>query len=156
MIKILDHENPTIAEQIFAVFQVSYAVEAKLLNAENFPPLSRTIAQFLASDTSFFGFYQDEKVVAVIEIEPFPSTFHICSLVVDPHYFRQGIAKKLINFTLKLLEGNTITVETGLANKPAIVLYESFGFKEVKQFDTSYGIRKIRFVLEKAYINNNT
>lgn len=155
MIKILDHENPEIAEQIFAVFQVSYAVEAKLLKVDNFPPLNRTIGQFLASDTSFFGFYLDDKVVAVIEIEPFPSRFHICSLVVDPLYFRQGIAKKLINFIFKLLEGNAITVETGLANRPAIELYESFGFKEVKQYDTAYGVRKIRFLLEKATINND-
>lgn len=150
MINILDHEKNDVAEQIHTVFQVSYAVEAKLLNAKDFPPLKRTTANFLESKTSFFGYSQDDKIVAVIEIEPFPSAFHICSLVVDPHYFRQGIAKKLINFTFNLLEGNSITVETGLANKPAVELYKSFGFKEVKQYDTSQGIRKIRFIREKV------
>jgi ribosomal protein S18 acetylase RimI-like enzyme len=51
---------------------------------------------------------------------------------------------------LKLLAGNRMTVETGLDNKPAIALYESFGFKEVKQYDTDHGIRKIRFETENA------
>ena len=150
MIKILDHENYSVAEKIYGVFQVSYAVEADLLGAKNFPPLKRSAANLSQSKTSFFGFYRDEKVIAVIEIEPFPSVFHICSLVVDPTYFRQGIASKLIDFILKLLAGNRITVETGLANKPAIALYQSFGVKEVKQYDTDHGVRKICFETENA------
>ena len=150
MIKILDHEDYAVAEKIYRVFQVSYAVEADLLGAKNFPPLKRSVADLSQSNTSFFGFHKDEKVIAVIEIEPFPSVFHICSLVVDPPYFRQGIASKLIDFMLKLLAGNRMTVETGLDNKPAIALYESFGFKEVKQYYTDHGIRKIRFETENA------
>ena len=150
MVRILDHENQQIAETMHRIFQVSYAVEARLLDAKDFPPLKRTVKDLMKSATSFFGFYQGEKVIAIIEIEPFPSVFHICSLVVDPQYFRQGIAKNLLNFTFKLLEGNRITVETGLANRPAIALYESFGFKEVKQYETDHGIRKIRFQLENA------
>ena len=150
MVRILDHENQQIAETMHRIFQVSYAVEARLLDAKDFPPLKRTVNDLMKSATSFFGFYQGEKVIAIIEIEPFPSVFHICSLVVDPQYFRQGIAKNLLNFTFKLLEGNRITVETGLANRPAIALYESFGFKEVKQYETDHGIRKIRFQLENA------
>ena len=35
-------------------------------------------------------------------------------------------------------------VETGVENEPAILLYKKFGFKEVKQWDTDHGIRKIR------------
>ena len=150
MINILDHENQQIAEKMHRIFQVSYAVEARLLDAKDFPPLKRTVNDLMESDTSFFGYWQNEILAAVIEIEPFPSVFHICSLVVDPQYFRQGIAKNLINFTFKLLAGNRITVETGLANRPAIALYESFGFKEVKQYETDHGIRKIRFQLENA------
>lgn len=150
MVRILDHENQQIAETMHRIFQVSYAVEARLLDAKDFPPLKRTVNDLMESDTSFFGYWQNEILAAVIEIEPFPSVFHICSLVVDPQYFRQGIAKNLINFTFKLLAGNRITVETGLANRPAIALYESFGFKEVKQYETDHGIRKIRFEMENA------
>lgn len=149
MINILDQEKHEIAEQIFTVFQESYAVEARLLGAKDFPPLKRSIRDLMECETSFFGFWIQKKLVGVIEIHAEVASFHIQSLVVHPTYFRQGIAGKLINFMLKLLPGNTITVETGLANEPATMLYKKFGFKEVKQYDTDYGIRKIRFALEK-------
>jgi hypothetical protein len=38
-------------------------------------------------------------------------------------------------------------VETGLANGPATALYQAFGFKVVRQWDTDHGVRKIRFRL---------
>jgi len=149
MIKILDQESRSISEKIHAVFQVSYAVEAELLGAVDFPPLKRTVPDFMESGTSFFGFWQGEQLAAVVEIEPNLRAFHICSMVVQPIYFRQGIASKLIVYILDLFEGNTITVETGLANGPAKKLYESFGFKETGQYDTDNGIRKIKFILER-------
>ena len=151
MIKILDHENVVISEKIHYIFQVSYSVEAQLLGATDFPPLKRTVTNFIKSDTSFFGFWQGEKLVAVIEIEPNMVGFHINSLVVDPNYFRRGIGRQLMTYILKLLDGGNVTVETGLANIPATRLYESFGFKEVKQYVTDHGIRKIRLELIRVY-----
>ncbi len=49
--------------------------------------------------------------------------------------------------TFTLVESNLIVVETGVKNKPAIKLYEQFGFKETKQWDTDHGVRKVK--LEK-------
>ena len=51
------------------------------------------------------------------------------SLVVDPNYFRRGIASKLIDFVLNHYEVNMFTVETGKDNGPARKLYEGFGFE---------------------------
>jgi GNAT superfamily N-acetyltransferase len=155
MIKILDQQEDTIAEKTHQVFQASYAVEAELLEAKDFPPLKRTIIDYKNSDTSFFGHWIGKELTAVIEIEPSPNTFHICSLVVHPTYFRRGIASELVTFIFKLLVGNKITVETGVANIPAIALYKSFGFKEIDQYDTDHGIRKIRLAIEKATLNTN-
>ncbi len=150
MIKLLDQEASADAEKIYDIFQVSYAVEADLLGATDFPPLKRSVVDFMKSNTSFFGFWQGEHLAAVLEIEPQPTAFHICSLVVDPDYFRQGIASKLIDHILDLFEGNPITVETGLANEPAKKLYEFFGFKENGQYDTDHGIRKIKFIHKRG------
>ena len=36
-------------------------------------------------------------------------------------------------------------VETGVDNEPVIKLYKKLGFKEVKQWDTDFGIRKVLF-----------
>ncbi len=156
MINILDQQEDTIAEKIYHVFQASYAVEAELLGVKDFPPLKRTIIDYKNSDTSFFGHWIGKELTAAIEIEPSPSAFHICSLVVHPKYFRRGIGSELITFIFKLFIGNKITVETGLENIPAIALYKSFGFKEIDQYDTDHGIRKTRLTIEKATLNSNS
>ena len=46
---------------------------------------------------------------------------------------------------LNFYNSNIFMVETGVENEPASLLYKKMGFKEVKQWDTIYGIRKIRF-----------
>jgi ribosomal protein S18 acetylase RimI-like enzyme len=156
MISILDPQDDTIAKKMHPVFQASYTVEAALLEAKDFPPLKRTIADFKNSDTSFFGYSIGKELAAVIEIEPSPSAFHICSLVVHPNYFRRGIGSELIAFIFNLFIDNKITVETGLVNLPAIALYKNFGFKEVGQYDTDHGIRKIQLAIEKATLTTNS
>ena len=47
MIKKLDHTNQAIATKMRIVFQESYAIEAKLLNAINFPPLQRPLQSYI-------------------------------------------------------------------------------------------------------------
>ena len=150
MIKKLQHNNLKIAANIRSVFQVSYAVEAKLLNAIDFPPLKRPLESFLNSTTEFFGFWKNEELAAVIEINSNKNHVHINSLVVAPKFFRQGIAKKLMEFVLTTYNSNLFTVETGVKNEPATSLYKKFNFKEIKQWETDHGVRKIRFEFIKS------
>ena len=147
MIKKLDHTNQAIATKMRIVFQESYAIEAKLLNAINFPPLQRPLESYIKSTTTFFGYHIKDKIVGIIEVSPKEKTTHINSLVVSPHFFRQGIGRNLIDYTLQNFSSKIFTVETGLENIPASKLYTSFHFKEVKQWDTDHGVRKIRFKL---------
>lgn len=148
MILKLDHTIKRTAELIRSVFQASYAVEAKLLNAENFPPLHRKLNEFVESDSSFYGQYNEEILVAVIEIRERDDSIHIQSLVVDPNYFRQGIASTLLQYIFDTYRAKRFTVETGLANEPAKKLYERFGFAKTKEWDTDHGVRKIAFELK--------
>lgn len=145
MIKQLNNKDAIIAKKIREVFQVSYVIEAKLLNAKIFPPLNRTLDDFTKSETQFYGYWKNEALAAVIEIRYNQNSTLIQSLVVDPIFFRQGIAGKLINFVFENYNSKIFNVETGLANLPAIKLYERYGFVEIKQYDTDIGIRKIRF-----------
>ena len=149
MIKKLDHTNLAIATKMSAIFQVSYAVEAKLLNAVNFPPLQRPLQSYIESTTTFFGYHIKDEIVGIIEVSPKEKTTHINSLVVSPHFFRQGIGRQLMKYVLKNFSSKIFTVETGLENIPASKLYTSFHFKEVKQWDTDHGVRKIRFKLSR-------
>ena len=145
MIKKLQHTNLEIAREMRAIFQVSYAVEAQLLNAINFPPLQRPLKNYVESNTTFFGYHIKDEIVAIIEVSSKEQTTHINSLVVSPKFFRQGVAKQLMEFVLTNFDSEIFTVETGLKNIPASKLYTSFHFKEVRQWDTDHGVRKIRF-----------
>jgi len=147
MIKKLDHTNLAIATKMRIVFQESYAVEAKLLNAVNFPPLQRPLESYIEKYYYFFWIPYKDEIVGIIEVSPKEKTTHINSLVVSPHFFRQGIGRQLIQYVLKHFSSKIFTVETGLENIPASKLYTSFHFKEVKQWDTDHGVRKIRFEL---------
>ena len=145
MIEKLQHHTIEISNQIHSVFQLSYAVEAKLLDAIDFPPLKRPLESYQNSDTIFYGYLEGTELAGVIEINPTDKYIEIDSLVILPKFFRQGIAKKLLTFVFERFETTLFIVETGVNNKPATQLYKKLGFKETKQWDTDFGIRKVRF-----------
>lgn len=145
MIKKLQNDAIEIARQIHSVFQLSYAVEAELLGAKDFPPLKRPLESFLKSGTDFYGYFENNEIAGVIEIEHTNKHLDINSLVVKPSFFRRGIGRTLIEFTFNHFDSNLFSVETGAQNKPATALYKKLGFKEIKQWDTDFGVRKIRF-----------
>jgi ribosomal protein S18 acetylase RimI-like enzyme len=149
MISKLDNNKKEVSENIHIVFQASYKVEAEILNAVDFPPLNRSVSNFIDSNTEFFGFYSDENLAGIIEIKSEQKSTHIQSLVVHPNYFREGIASKLMKLVLGEFNSKIFTVETGLENIPAISLYKNFGFKETKQWDTNHRIRKIELKLNR-------
>ena len=55
MIIKINNKNKEIANKIRDVFQASYAVEAKLIKAVDFPPLKRTVSQFINSHSKFYA-----------------------------------------------------------------------------------------------------
>jgi len=144
IIKINNKKNK-IAKEIQAIFRVAYTVEASILKVVDFPPLKRTVSQFLNSHSEFYAYYLIKNIVGVIEIERSEDLTHIRSLVVSPKYFRTGIGSKLVQFILDTFKSRIFTVETGLNNHPAIKLYKRFGFQEQDQWDTNHGVRKVRF-----------
>ena len=145
MIEKLDHKNEAVARLLHALFQASYRIEAKLLKATVFPPLNRTLDEYVHSDTEFFGVSRADKLVAAVEVRKLDKLIHIQSLVVQPEYFRQGLGRQLMRFVLDNFETEAFIVETGVDNKPATNLYLQIGFEEQEQWDTEVGIRKVRF-----------
>jgi hypothetical protein len=90
IIKINNKKNK-IAEEIRAIFQASYAVEAKMLKANDFPPLKRTVSQFMKSDSEFYPFYLIENIAGVIEIDNNEDLTHIQSLVFIQNILETGL-----------------------------------------------------------------
>ena len=111
----------------------------------DFPPLSRPLDEFYNCPNDFIGYYEDYKLVAVVEMKNEVSSMHIQSLVVDPNYFRKGIARKLISFVLDHYDTLEFTVETGRDNAPARKLYEGFDFILEKSYTATEKIIKVRY-----------
>jgi len=120
-------------------------VEADLLNATDFPPLSRQLDEFLNSNTEFYGLFKGSETVAIVELKSDETNTDIHSLVVHPDHFRQGLGRELMQFVFSTFDSESFTVETGLENEPATKLYKQLGFVEQEQWDTPFGIRKISF-----------
>ena len=144
MVERLKNNDIETAINIREVFQLSYAIEAKILNAINFPPLQRPLEDYINSTNVFFGFFKNQELAGAIEIHHNDIATYIDSLVVNTKYFKQGIASKLLEFVFNTSDSEQFFVETGLKNKPAIQLYLKFGFKEIKQWDTDHGVRKMK------------
>lgn len=145
MIQLLQNNNLETANQILSVFQKSYAVEAALLEATDFPPLKRPIESYLKSENEFFGYFENDDLAGVVEVKHLGKNTSISSLVVLPLFFRRGIARKLVEFIFNKFNSDLFTVETGVNNKPATELYRKLGFVEIKQWNTDFGIRKVLF-----------
>jgi len=145
LISSIDNTDKLIASQIWKIFQESYAIEAAILKATDFPPLKRTVENIMSSTNLFYGIYVNEEMSSVIEIKTSKTFIHIQSLVVKPKYFRRGLAGQLMNFILNTIQSTTYIVETGHENTPAKNLYLKLGFYEVQQWNTDHGIRKVRF-----------
>ena len=155
MIKKLDNSNEEVANQIFTIFQNSYKIEAQLIGAVDFPPLSRSAKDIENSKTLFYGFSENECLAAIIELEIEDKHLGINSLTVAPNYFKKGIASKLISYVLEKIDFSeallkTAVVETAVENIPAINLYKKHGFVEFKRWTPSHGIEKLAMSVEYA------
>ena len=69
MIIQIDNQDIYNAKEIHYVFQASYKVEANLINAIDFPPLKRSVKDFLECINLFYGYYFEDELVGVIEIK---------------------------------------------------------------------------------------
>ena len=101
MIIEIDNQDIYNAKEIHYVFQASYKVEANLINTIDFPPLKRSVKDFLECINLFYGYYFEDELVGVIEIKNTDISSHIQSLVVRPDQFRKSIASNLLSFTLQ-------------------------------------------------------
>ncbi|WP_223812074.1 N-acetyltransferase [Geobacillus sp. 46C-IIa] len=76
-------------------------------------------------------------------------TLHLCRLVVDLDWFRQGIASALLDFVIKQEPSvREIIATTGSRNAPAVRFYERHGFYATERIQTREEIELTTFVKE--------
>ncbi|WP_079525410.1 GNAT family N-acetyltransferase [Halobacillus hunanensis] len=129
MITKLDHKHLQIARQILTVQIPSYRVEAELLQTDQIPRLYDSVIDVLTCDEVFLGCFQKDRLIGFISFKKKRGNLvDIHRLVVDPAYFRQGVAKSLLSSLFKRFPNSTFIVTTGKGNSPAQTLYENEGF----------------------------
>ena len=136
------------------LFQRSYQIEALILEADNFPPLKRTLEQYINTDTEFYGFWQEQTLAAVIELRFSRQSIHVQSLVVDPDFFRHGIATKLMNHVLTNFESILYTVETQcLIKKGYLIKGSTTNQQKLAQLEQAH---ILAFLIKLQNLTHNT
>ena len=148
MITKLEHSTEVVAKQIYSIFQNAYIIEAQLIGVDNFPPLLRTYRNIQLSESLFYGYKIQKSLAAVLELMIENDRMEICSLTVEPTFFRKGAASKLLDYTINELKCTQAIVETAVANTPAITLYEKYGFVEMSRWYTPEDIHKVTMVMK--------
>lgn len=136
MIEQLDLQDEKTVKALWTLQQRAYRVEAELIGTEDIPPLRESIEQLKACNETFYGYIQEGELAGAISFQIEGDTLDIHRMIVDPAYFRKGIASQLLAFVHEL-GSKRIIVATGSLNEPAVRLYERHGFlltgeKEVK------------------------
>lgn len=145
-IQRLNHNEFKTSSQLWKLFQRSYSIESKLVGASDFPPLKRKQEEIQFSNTEFYGIWKGESLAAAVEFLIIDELLDICSVVVDPDFFRQGLADLLLKFLEDDFNTKSCVVETAAKNAPAIKLYEKNGFVLTHQWMTDFNIEKVKLV----------
>ncbi|WP_445614064.1 GNAT family N-acetyltransferase [Geobacillus sp. YF-1] len=141
---IADYET---AVMVLHLQRRAYTIEAQIIGSTALPPLRDTIASLQRCGERFFGYFQGERLVGAIACERNGKTLHLCRLMVDPDYFRQGIASALLDFVIKQEPSiNEIVVTTGSGNVPALRFYERHGFRAIERIETPEGMELMKLV----------
>ncbi|RUQ26655.1 GNAT family N-acetyltransferase [Peribacillus cavernae] len=139
MLRKVDLQNLSLANELYTVQQKSYTIEAELIGFLDIPPLKETFDELLSCQEEFIGYFIDEKLVGAVSYSLEDETVHICRLIVDPAHFRKGIAQKLLAHLQNEGSPERMIVSTGKDNHPAISLYLKNGFKLIRDIEAAPG-----------------
>lgn len=170
MIVPLSLQNADVVEQLWHLQHIAYRLEAIALGLQEYPPLADTFDSIRNSAQSYYGWMDDQKELrGAISVSSAPHhsltmstsnprdhrenqepyTIKIYRLMVHNDYLRQGIGRSLVQYIIDAYPEMDIEVIAGAQNKPAISLYQSFGFEQRESYVVESGVRLIRYLLER-------
>jgi ribosomal protein S18 acetylase RimI-like enzyme len=145
MIKVLDHTDLRIAEDIVRIQRASYIVEAKLIDFMQIPPLLELPQDIIGSEETYYGYYVEDVLAGIISYTIEKDFLDICKVAIHPDFFKRGIATQLIRFVEQAEGIKNIIVSTGLKNSPAVNLYTSLGFVKTHECEVAQGVFIVKF-----------
>ncbi len=145
----LSQEAPALLE----LQRAAYQTEADLIGFQGIPALSETLEELQGSQEVFYGFYQPQLIGAVsYKLESDGLDIH--RLIVSPTHFRQGIARRLLEYLLQAQAGAArVVVQTGSLNLPALQLYQSLGFTVRDQIQVAENLMVMRLERPSESVN---
>ncbi len=142
----LDIKSNHIIHEILNIQKEAYSKEAEIINYKKIPNLFDTEKKIQNSEETFLGYYRAELLLGFLSYKILSKTLDIHRLAVNPLFFRQGIAVKLLRYLEETLKDvKEIVVRTGKGNYPAINLYSKTGFKKKKEIKIDDSLSLILF-----------
>jgi SAM-dependent methyltransferase len=153
MIELLDLAVDGVAAEVLTLQHAAYRVEAELIGDDRIPPLHETLDELLAAtDLQWRGIHIDERIVAAMAVTGVGRQCDIDRLIVDPAYARQGLGRSLVE---AVLHHSVVTVATGALNMPAKALYESLGFRVVRDLEVLPGLSITEFERTNSHLRTS-
>jgi len=140
MIKTLNFTDDTMLDRALLIQKVAYRIEADLIGFDGIPALYESKNDLRHSAEIFVGYFADDILAAVLSYSQLGEVLDIGRLVVHPDFFRQGIARALVQYVETIANVRRITVSTGAKNHPARKLYEKLGYQLLETVTLDAGV----------------
>jgi ribosomal protein S18 acetylase RimI-like enzyme len=144
----LNLQDDSIVNELWGLQHKAYRLEAELIGFREIPPLLETRDMLRRSDEVFYGCLDDsgDLLGAVAALEESPGKLTITRLMVEPDYFRKGVAGTLLEYMFEHYNGmEQFIVSTGKLNNPAVALYTKYGFVAAGLEEVAPGVELIEF-----------
>jgi len=140
-------ERDRDGDALLAVQRAGYAVEARLVGVACLPPQHVTLDD-LRGETLWVA-EEDGSIVGVLGLEDGVDVV-IARLVVAPERMGRGIGRALARHAIALAGDRALRVGTAAANRPALALYDSLGFRRVAQRTVADGLAYVELLRDPA------
>src|SRR5690606_36983681 len=91
-------QDAIIAAQVWEIQMAAYRYEAALIDYPALPPLRQSVADLQASAEEFIGYVVETSIWGALSYEIADKSLDITRLIVNPAYFRRGIARQLLAY----------------------------------------------------------
>ncbi|WP_379163006.1 GNAT family N-acetyltransferase [Paenibacillus sp. sgz5001063] len=144
----LDLQDGDTLSEVWSLQHKAYRLEAEIIGFHEIPPLLETRDMLSRSEELFYGRFDDygDLMGAVAVLEESPGKLTVTRMMVNPDFFRLGVAGNLLEYIFDLYRGmEQFIVSTGKLNIPAVTLYTKYDFVPVAVEEVAPGVELIEF-----------
>lgn len=123
-------------------------LENKIFDNKSFP-ISKSSFYYHIKNNHLFTYKTNNKITGYILWLKRKNYFRLYSLGIDKEFQGKGIAKKLLDYSFKVLKDKSYMLEVKCDNNKAISLYKKYGFNVKKVLKNYYPDLKDAYQMKK-------